>query len=241
MWDRPFLRRLFGFDHLIEVYKREPERVYGYYVLPLLARRPLRRARRPEGRPRPRRAADQALHAGAGRAPPPRRPARARRDAARPLARRSPRSSVPHRFRPMNETAVRAACWRTGLIHGHFGGTGVPALLLHGGPGFPDYMEPCAAELGSLFTTIRYTQRGVEPSDRRRPLHGRAAHGGRDRDPRPVRAGEGLGDRPLVGRPPRAPSRRRRTPSGCTASSASTRSRAIEASSPSSERSFARS
>jgi uncharacterized protein YcaQ len=37
MWDRTFLRRLFGFDHVIEVYKREPERVYGYYVLPLLA------------------------------------------------------------------------------------------------------------------------------------------------------------------------------------------------------------
>ena len=36
MWDRPFLRRLFGFEHLIEVYKREHERVYGYYVLPLL-------------------------------------------------------------------------------------------------------------------------------------------------------------------------------------------------------------
>jgi uncharacterized protein YcaQ len=36
MWDRPFLRRLFGFEHLIEVYKRAPERVYGYYVLPLL-------------------------------------------------------------------------------------------------------------------------------------------------------------------------------------------------------------
>ena len=36
MWDRPFLRRLFGFDHLIEVYKREHERIYGYYVLPLL-------------------------------------------------------------------------------------------------------------------------------------------------------------------------------------------------------------
>ena len=28
--------RLFGFEHLIEVYKREHERVYGYYVLPLL-------------------------------------------------------------------------------------------------------------------------------------------------------------------------------------------------------------
>jgi uncharacterized protein len=36
MWDRPFVQRLFGFDHLIEVYKREHERVYGYYVLPLL-------------------------------------------------------------------------------------------------------------------------------------------------------------------------------------------------------------
>jgi uncharacterized protein len=37
LWDRPLLERLFGFRHVIEVYKREPERVYGYYVLPLLA------------------------------------------------------------------------------------------------------------------------------------------------------------------------------------------------------------
>ena len=36
VWDRPLLRRLFGFEHVIEVYKREHERVYGYYVLPLL-------------------------------------------------------------------------------------------------------------------------------------------------------------------------------------------------------------
>jgi uncharacterized protein YcaQ len=36
MWDRPFVRRLFGFEHVIEVYKRAHERVYGYYVLPLL-------------------------------------------------------------------------------------------------------------------------------------------------------------------------------------------------------------
>jgi uncharacterized protein YcaQ len=36
LWDRAFLRRLFGFEHVIEVYKREHERVYGYYVLPLL-------------------------------------------------------------------------------------------------------------------------------------------------------------------------------------------------------------
>jgi hypothetical protein len=37
VWDRPLLERLFGFRHVIEVYKREHERVYGYYVLPLLA------------------------------------------------------------------------------------------------------------------------------------------------------------------------------------------------------------
>ncbi len=36
LWDRPFARRVFKFDHLIEVYKREHERAYGYYVLPLL-------------------------------------------------------------------------------------------------------------------------------------------------------------------------------------------------------------
>jgi uncharacterized protein YcaQ len=37
VWDRPLLERLFGFRHLIEVYKKEHERAYGYYVLPLLA------------------------------------------------------------------------------------------------------------------------------------------------------------------------------------------------------------
>ncbi|MGL6278567.1 MAG: DNA glycosylase AlkZ-like family protein, partial [Gaiella sp.] len=36
LWDRPFTRRVFGFDHLIEVYKPEPQRCFGYYVLPLL-------------------------------------------------------------------------------------------------------------------------------------------------------------------------------------------------------------
>jgi uncharacterized protein YcaQ len=38
LWDRPFARRIFGFDHLIEVYKPSPERRYGYYVLPFLWR-----------------------------------------------------------------------------------------------------------------------------------------------------------------------------------------------------------
>jgi uncharacterized protein YcaQ len=37
LWDRPLLERLFGFRHVIEVYKRGHERLYGYYVLPLLA------------------------------------------------------------------------------------------------------------------------------------------------------------------------------------------------------------
>ena len=36
LWDRTYLERIFGFRHVIEVYKREHERVYGYYVLPLL-------------------------------------------------------------------------------------------------------------------------------------------------------------------------------------------------------------
>ena len=37
VWDRPLLARLFDFQHVIEVYKKEHERAYGYYVLPLLA------------------------------------------------------------------------------------------------------------------------------------------------------------------------------------------------------------
>ena len=36
LWDRPFARRVLGFDHLIEVYKPQPERRFGYYVLPFL-------------------------------------------------------------------------------------------------------------------------------------------------------------------------------------------------------------
>jgi uncharacterized protein YcaQ len=36
LWDRPFARRVLGFDHLIEVYKPAPQRQFGYYVLPFL-------------------------------------------------------------------------------------------------------------------------------------------------------------------------------------------------------------
>ena len=55
LWDRPFARRILGFDHLIEVYKPAPERRYGYYVLPILrgdriAGRADLKAERKEGR-----------------------------------------------------------------------------------------------------------------------------------------------------------------------------------------------
>ncbi len=36
LWDRAFNKRVFGFNHLIEVYKKPHQRIYGYYVLPLL-------------------------------------------------------------------------------------------------------------------------------------------------------------------------------------------------------------
>lgn len=36
LWDRAFSERLFGFRHEMEFYKRPPERIYGYYVLPFL-------------------------------------------------------------------------------------------------------------------------------------------------------------------------------------------------------------
>ena len=51
-----------------------------------------------------------------------------------------------------------------GVLRGHLGGTGPPALLLHGGPAVSDYMLGCAGELAELVSTIRYTQRGARPS-----------------------------------------------------------------------------
>jgi pimeloyl-ACP methyl ester carboxylesterase len=51
-----------------------------------------------------------------------------------------------------------------GALRGHVGGSGPPALLLHGGAAVPDYLEPLAAELAPLLTTYRYTQRGTPPS-----------------------------------------------------------------------------
>jgi proline iminopeptidase len=51
-----------------------------------------------------------------------------------------------------------------GVLAGHRGGEGLPALVLHGGPAVPDYTQGLAGELAGFFASIRYTQRGVTPS-----------------------------------------------------------------------------
>lgn len=57
-----------------------------------------------------------------------------------------------------------------GTLVGERGGSGEPALVLHGGPGLSDYTEPLAAELETRFASIRYHQRGVEPSTSEGPF-----------------------------------------------------------------------
>jgi proline iminopeptidase len=52
-----------------------------------------------------------------------------------------------------------------GVLRGHRGGCGAPALLLHGGAALPDYTGGCAEVLDGLFATMRYTQRGTPPSE----------------------------------------------------------------------------
>ena len=37
LWDRARVRRLFGFDQVLEIFKPAPRRTYGYYCLPVLA------------------------------------------------------------------------------------------------------------------------------------------------------------------------------------------------------------
>jgi proline iminopeptidase len=51
-----------------------------------------------------------------------------------------------------------------GALHVTVTGEGPPALLLHGGPGLSDFLEPLALLLARDVTTYRYTQRGVPPA-----------------------------------------------------------------------------
>ena len=37
LWDRVWVRQLFGFDQMLEVFKPAPKHVYSYYCLPVLA------------------------------------------------------------------------------------------------------------------------------------------------------------------------------------------------------------
>ena len=77
LWDRIDSAITFGFEHSIEIYKRSHERVWGYYVLPLVDGSRGRRPRRYEGRPAGGRAA-RAAGSLAGPSPPTRAPRGAR-------------------------------------------------------------------------------------------------------------------------------------------------------------------
>jgi uncharacterized protein YcaQ len=37
LWDRNRVKRLFGFDQILEIFKPASKRIYGYYCLPVLA------------------------------------------------------------------------------------------------------------------------------------------------------------------------------------------------------------
>ena len=70
-------------------------------------------------------------------------------------------NSIVKSLELINTPAGDIAAWREG--------TGEPALLMHGGPGLSDYTEGLAAELAPRFDTIRYQQRGLDPTTIREP------------------------------------------------------------------------
>jgi pimeloyl-ACP methyl ester carboxylesterase len=58
-----------------------------------------------------------------------------------------------------------------GFLGGWVQGTGLPVLLLHGGPGLSyEYMESLAPELGEGYSVASYQQRGLAPSSEQGPF-----------------------------------------------------------------------
>ncbi|MGY1617418.1 alpha/beta fold hydrolase [Geodermatophilus sp. SYSU D00691] len=58
----------------------------------------------------------------------------------------------------------RVRSGRVVLAARQFGASGDVVLLLHGGPGCPDYLEPVARHLGDRFRAVTFDQRGVGAS-----------------------------------------------------------------------------
>jgi len=75
------------------------------------------------------------------------------------------------------------------------------AVLLHGGPGLSDYRDTLAPLLGERFRTVRYQQRGIEPTTVGPPytVETHVAHAAADerRHGRADLARPGRADRPL--------------------------------------------
>ena len=110
LWDRPFARRILGFDHLIEVYKPAPQRQYGYYVLPFLrgdriVGRADLKSERKEGAPRRPRLPPRGRRPRLGRA---RRRSRHGARPARPLDRARGGAPVKVSLEEARRIAVRA-------------------------------------------------------------------------------------------------------------------------------------
>ncbi|MGY1696081.1 alpha/beta fold hydrolase [Geodermatophilus sp. SYSU D00814] len=68
-----------------------------------------------------------------------------------------PRSPLPVASLPVHSGEVVLAARR-------FGSSGDVVLLLHGGPGCPDYLEPVARHLAPRFRAVTFDQRGVGAS-----------------------------------------------------------------------------
>jgi proline iminopeptidase len=63
-------------------------------------------------------------------------------------------------------SSMRVRSGEVALAVRQYGTTGDVVLLLHGGPGCPDYLEPVARRLGATHRAVTFDQRGVGASGR---------------------------------------------------------------------------